>query len=173
MPNSEAKQKLKALAEKIQRDDGRHDLVEELETILKEWETQDDRLAEIRLDREKFYGNPAFNMDTTAAMLTGLLENHYQMKLPHVIPGHLWALALVAMKLNRAAFALNEDNYDDAINYLRIAAERQREQSVGQSARPSEPTNTVSILDQSNRVGKPDQKASDFPNGGGNPGLPG
>jgi hypothetical protein len=131
MPNSEAKQKLLELAAKIKNDDGRHDLVEEIETVIKMWETQDDRLAEIRIQREKFYGNPAFNMDTTAMMLTGLIENHFQIRLPHTIPGHVWALALVAMKLNRAAFALNEDNYDDAINYLRIAAERQRAQAGG------------------------------------------
>lgn len=110
------------------------DVVAKLDKVLASITSDGDRLDKIRQDREKFYGNPTYNMDTTAAMLTGLLENHFQMKLPHVIPGHIWALALVAMKLNRAAFALNEDNYDDAINYLRIAAERQRAQKAQDSS---------------------------------------
>jgi len=56
-------------------------------------------------------------------MFTGLLENHYQIKLPHAVPARMVALMMAAVKLNRDAFRFKQDNHDDAKNYLDIAKE--------------------------------------------------
>lgn len=80
-------------------------------------------LQKLREDRGAVYGDIKINHKTIGKMVTGLLENHYQMKLPHDVPGHIVALIMVMVKANRAAapFKFNNDTYDDGMNYFDIA----------------------------------------------------
>lgn len=80
-------------------------------------------LEEIKAERASTYGPYKRNMATAGKQVTALLEQHYQMELPHPIPGYVMAHIMVAIKINRAVVPLKEskDNYDDAHNYLDIA----------------------------------------------------
>lgn len=85
----------------------------------------------IREERGSKYGNALINHDAIGKQWTGLLENHFNAKLPHDIPGFMVALMMVAVKLNRESFAHTSDNYVDGHNYLDIAAEcRQAEEKL-------------------------------------------
>lgn len=79
------------------------------------------RLDRIMRDRGLKYGDKQLNHESIGLMYTGLLESHYQMKLPHPIPGRVVALMTALIKLNREAYRPNQDNVDDAKNYLTIS----------------------------------------------------
>lgn len=79
------------------------------------------RLQQIMIDRGQKYGDKRINHEGIGKMYTGLLESHYQMRLPHPVPGFLVALMTACIKLNREAFCENQDNIDDAKNYLDIS----------------------------------------------------
>lgn len=79
------------------------------------------RLEQIMLERGLKYGDKRLNHESIGLMYTGLLESHYQMKLPHPIPGRVVALMTALIKLNREAYRPNQDNVDDAKNYLTIS----------------------------------------------------
>lgn len=77
----------------------------------------------VRKARHQYYGDAKKNHDTVGLMFTGLLERHYEISLPHPVPGHVVALMMAAVKLNRAATPLkfNPDNYLDGCAYVEIA----------------------------------------------------
>ncbi len=78
---------------------------------------------EIRREREARYGNPIINHRAACYALTGLLENHYQIKLPHPVPAHIAALFQICTKVTREAYRHTPDNAVDVHNYIDIAAE--------------------------------------------------
>lgn len=84
----------------------------------------DERVAEIRNEREGRYGSPHVNQITVGMVWHGILSNHYQTTDLPPIPGHIVALMMAGLKLNRAAFPsafATQDSYDDGIGYLQIA----------------------------------------------------
>lgn len=80
---------------------------------------------ELREHREQYYGSAKENHDNIGIMLTGLIQQHYGIQLPHPIPGHLVALVQVCVKANRAATprSFNPDNYADGMAYFQIAGD--------------------------------------------------
>jgi hypothetical protein len=87
--------------------------------------SEDERLKHLRETREAVYGDAAGNHECTGMLWTAILQYHYRIKFDHPIPPHIVCLLLGAMKVERAAapFEFHQDNYDDAVNYVRMAAE--------------------------------------------------
>jgi Domain of unknown function (DUF6378) len=84
----------------------------------------------LRRERGARYGDVFINQSTIGQMYTAMLEQHYQISLPHPIPGSLAAAFMVLVKLNRAAFSPNHaDNFDDAHNYLDFVQECQQKET--------------------------------------------
>lgn len=83
------------------------------------------KLDKIRKAREAAYGSFPENMDALGKMWTGILEHHYRIKLSHQIPVHILALMHAQIKICRAANPSPHlaDNYDDCLNYVRMALE--------------------------------------------------
>lgn len=84
---------------------------------------QSTTLSDILVERGKKYGDYQVSMRAAALTLESLLMMHFQKPLPGPIPPHVVAHFMVGIKLNRACapFEFNQDNYDDAYNYLGIA----------------------------------------------------
>lgn len=82
-------------------------------------------MHKIRTKRERFYGAAKVNHDNIGLQFTGILQQHYGIKLPHAVPGHLVALFQCMVKANRAAtpLAFNPDNYVDGQAYFEIAGD--------------------------------------------------
>jgi hypothetical protein len=74
------------------------------------------------LQRRAQYGETPFTQETDAEIWHGLLQRHFQIKLPPLSP-YMVPLMMTAIKIARAAgpFPLNEDDYVDGIGYLTIA----------------------------------------------------
>lgn len=83
------------------------------------------RLDKIRKERASRYGKFPSNMDALGKMWTAILEHHYRIKFSYQIPTHILALMQAQIKICRAANPSphHQDNYDDAINYLKLAEE--------------------------------------------------
>lgn len=88
-------------------------------------------LATIR-ERGKIYGDPALSHHNIGLSWTGLIQQHYGMKLDHPLPDWLVELMLVAFKVHRAARVYHSDNYVDARAYLKFAEEDQRKAAGGE-----------------------------------------
>jgi uncharacterized Zn finger protein (UPF0148 family) len=87
------------------------------------------RLEAIRREREADYGDKLTNFRTLGCQITGILEQHYNIKLPHPVPPSIAALILVEVKTNRIARPqAKQDSFDDAVNYINIVEELRREE---------------------------------------------
>lgn len=96
-------------------------------TLLKD-DQPSDRLAAIKAERQKVYGEPKENHAGIAQMWAPLLQPHAdRIKSGEPIPTHVVALLMVALKLDRMRLAFSQDNYDDLRNYLSFAEEWQKE----------------------------------------------
>lgn len=78
----------------------------------------------VRAEREASYGNPLHNLNAAALIVQGLLENHWQMKLPPIEP-RIMALIMTGVKISRSAHTgkHSEDTLFDAKVYINIAEE--------------------------------------------------
>jgi len=81
------------------------------------------KLDAITAERSKVYGDANDSFRATGIALTGLIEAHYNIKLPHAIPPHVAGLVMVMIKAVRAArpYDYNEDTYDDMENFSRLS----------------------------------------------------
>ena len=80
----------------------------------------DHKIEHIRKVKQAEYGDFSRNMELIGKSWSALLD------LDKPIPGHVVCLMYVAAKIIRAAHTFKEDNYIDALNYLRKAEEMQR-----------------------------------------------
>jgi len=71
--------------------------------------------------RSERYGPPNESMRNIGLMVTGILQQHYGIELPHPVPGNIAALIMALVKINRASYAFTQDSYDDAKSFLRFA----------------------------------------------------
>lgn len=76
-------------------------------------------------ERGESYGDFYENHRHLGIAYTAIIEAHYQIRLPHIMPAHIAALIAEQMKTIRAAgpFKMSDDNYHDGHNYLSIAHE--------------------------------------------------
>lgn len=77
-----------------------------------------DHLQAIEAERGRVYGDPKTSHENIGLAWTGLLQQHYGIKLDHPIPDWLVALMMVQFKAQRSARVFKQDNFDDARVYL-------------------------------------------------------
>ena len=78
-------------------------------------------------ERGLIYGEPELSHENIGLAWTGLLQQHYGLRLDHPLPAWLVELMMAAFKIHRAARVFHEDNYMDLEAYaLRFAKEHQR-----------------------------------------------
>lgn len=79
-------------------------------------------------ERGKVYGQPHESHVNIGLAWTGLIQQHYQMTLPHVIPASLVELMMVQFKANRSCRVYREDNYVDLHAYAQFAEHSQKKE---------------------------------------------
>jgi len=84
---------------------------------------QNEKLKQIRQDKELEYGSFSANMNCIGKAWSALLG------LETDLPGHLVASMYVAAKLIRSTHKFKQDTYDDAANYLHQAELMQKEKN--------------------------------------------
>lgn len=77
-------------------------------------------------ERGKVYGDPSQSHANIGLEWTGLIQQHYGLKLDHPLPGWLVELMMVVFKCHRAARVFHQDNYTDAKAYLSFAEKDQQ-----------------------------------------------
>ena len=79
-------------------------------------------------ERGKVYGAPIPNMRNIGKMMTGLLNQHYGINLPHDVPPDVVALIMVLVKINRSVNGIyHPDNFVDLDAYAGFAEEHQKD----------------------------------------------
>lgn len=82
-------------------------------------------LAALEAERGKIYGDPQTSHENIGHSWTGLIQQHYGIKLDHPLPSWLVALMMVTFKAQRAARVYHADNFDDLKVYAKFAQEGQ------------------------------------------------
>lgn len=77
-------------------------------------------------ERGKVYGDPQLSHENIGLAWTGLLQQHYGVRLDHSIPSWLVSLMMASFKNQRAARVYHADNFTDARAYLRFAESDQK-----------------------------------------------
>lgn len=88
--------------------------------------------AQIRRERGAIYGDAFDNHENQGLLLTGLIQQHYKIRLAHPVPPDLAMMMMVACKINRSVTgSYHEDNYRDARVYVQMADEACERRSKG------------------------------------------
>lgn len=82
-------------------------------------------------ERGKIYGEPHLSHENIGLAWTGLLQQHYGVRLHHPIPAYLVELMMSSFKVHRSARVYHPDNYVDLKAYASFAEHAQ--------ANPGEP----------------------------------
>lgn len=78
-------------------------------------------------ERGKVYGDPELSHENIGLNWTGMIQQHYQLRLDHPLPAWLVELMMAGFKIHRSARVFHEDNYNDLEAYgLKFAREHQR-----------------------------------------------
>ena len=83
------------------------------------------RKEEVRAGRTAQYGDATVGHRNLGLLWTGLLQNHFQIRLPHAIPPDVVLPMMAASKANRAATPTpgQPDDYEDGAIYFELAGE--------------------------------------------------
>lgn len=87
-----------------------------------DWATNVDNVI---AERGKVYGDPDLSCHNIGLEWTGMIQQHYDMKLDHPLPNWMVSLMLTVFKAHRACRVWHEDNYTDAKAYLKFAEQQQ------------------------------------------------
>ena len=85
--------------------------------------------SELVTERGKLYGEWRLNHISLGKAWTALLQQHYQIELPHDLPGWMAALMTAQIKMGRIAVdgSFHQDNYPDIANYLLFCEKLQKD----------------------------------------------
>ena len=89
-------------------------------------ENQNDIVEKTIEERGKIYGDPALSHENIGLAWTGLIQQHYQIRLEHPIPSWLVSLMMVDFKASRSARVFHEDNFVDLRAYCKFAEQDQK-----------------------------------------------
>lgn len=78
-------------------------------------------LKAIEEERGRVYGDPLTSHENIGLAWTGLIQQHYGIKLDHPLPAWLVVLMMVQLKAQRSARVFKDDNFKDAHVYLDFA----------------------------------------------------
>ncbi len=84
-----------------------------------------DIVASTIAERGKIYGEQALSHENIGLAWTGLIQQHYGLKLEHPLPSWLVTLMMVSFKAQRAARVYHEDNFTDLRAYTDFTQEIQ------------------------------------------------
>lgn len=70
-------------------------------------------------ERGKVYGDPSLSRENIGLAWTRLIQQHYQIRLPHALPDWLVEQMLVQFKENQSERAFYEDTFVDLQAYSR------------------------------------------------------
>lgn len=85
-------------------------------------------------ERGKIYGDPELSHENIGLNWTGMLQQHYQLRLDHPLPAWLVELMMAGFKIHRSAITFHADNYDDLEAYgLKFARQHQRAAFAGKA----------------------------------------
>lgn len=87
--------------------------------------TPESEIQAILEERGKIYGDPELSHENIGLAWTGIIQQHYGIRLDHPIPAWLCELMMVQFKLSRSARVFHHDNFVDARAYLGFAEEHQ------------------------------------------------
>ena len=79
-------------------------------------------------ERGKVYGDPTLSHENIGLAWTGMIQQHYGIRLAHPLPAHIVELMMVQFKAQRSARVYHPDNYVDLRAYLRFAEKDQKPQ---------------------------------------------
>lgn len=82
-------------------------------------------LDAIKQERGKIYGDAQLSHENIGLAWTGLIQQHYGLKLDHPLPSWLVSQMMVSFKMQRASRMFHKDNFDDARNYMQFAEDGQ------------------------------------------------
>jgi hypothetical protein len=77
-------------------------------------------------ERGKIYGDPKLSHENIGLAWTGLIQQHYGIRLDHPLPSWMVELMMVDFKTQRSARVFHGDNFLDARAYLLFAEDHQR-----------------------------------------------
>lgn len=77
-------------------------------------------------ERGKVYGDARLSHENIGLSWTGLIQQHYGIRLDHPLPASLVAQMMVTFKMQRAARVFHADNYLDAGVYMGFAEDFQK-----------------------------------------------
>ena len=80
-----------------------------------------DPTADLIAERGKVYGEPRLSHENIGLSWTGMIQQHYAIRLDHPLPSHIVALMMVQLKAHRSARVYQADNYADLLAYSRFA----------------------------------------------------
>lgn len=90
-------------------------------------ENEVDATEAVIAERGKVYGDPELSHENIGLNWTGMIQQHYQVRLPYPMPAWLVELMMAGFKIHRSARVFHEDNYVDLEAYaLRFARNHQR-----------------------------------------------
>lgn len=72
-------------------------------------------------ERGKVYGEPHLSHENIGLAWTGLIQQHFGLRLPGPIPAFLVELMMAQFKIQRSARVFHKDNYVDVRAYLNFA----------------------------------------------------
>jgi hypothetical protein len=87
-----------------------------------------DKISALIEERGKIYGDPFTSHGNIGLAWTGLIQQHFNITLPNVIPPSLVAQMMAAFKVQRMARKYHADNYDDLSAYAKFAQEFQQKE---------------------------------------------
>lgn len=80
----------------------------------------------VMTERGKVYGEPHLSHENIGLAWTGLIQQHYGLRLDHPLPSWLVEMMLASFKIHRAARVFHADNFLDCRAYLAFAEHGQQ-----------------------------------------------
>lgn len=83
--------------------------------------TTNDIVSDTITERSKIYGEPHLSHENIGLAWSGLIQQHYGIRLDHPIPSWLVELMMCSFKIHRSARVFHDDNYVDLAAYAKFA----------------------------------------------------
>lgn len=84
-------------------------------------------------ERGKVYGDPYPSLRNIGLAWTAVIQQHYQIDLPHPIPASRVAMMMAVFKVQRSALHYKDDNYIDLKAYAGFAEQFQLKEEIEKS----------------------------------------
>jgi hypothetical protein len=83
-------------------------------------------ISSVMIERGKVYGEPHLSHENIGLAWTGLIQQHYGMRLDHPLPSWLVEMMMASFKIHRASRVFHADNFLDCRAYLAFAEHGQQ-----------------------------------------------